>query len=101
VRYEDVVADPIRQLQAIASFAGLASGREQFSFVGDGTVTLGAAHTVSGNPMRFSTGAIPLRRDDQWRQAMPPRQRRTVSALTAPFRARYGYTGSPTSGRTK
>jgi hypothetical protein len=41
--------------------------------------------------MRFATGELPLRRDDAWRAAFPPRQRRLVGALTAPLLTAYGY----------
>ena len=42
-------------------------------------------------PMRFTTGRIRIRRDEQWRAALPPGQRRAVTALTLPLLARYGY----------
>jgi len=95
VRYEDLVDAPARTLAQIAGFAGVAAGPGGLPFLGsaaDGCwADLGAAHTVSGNPMRFATGRIPIRRDDQWRAAMPDPQRRTVTALTFPLLARYGY----------
>jgi hypothetical protein len=43
--------------------------------------------------MRFATGKIPIAADDRWRTAMPARARRTVTALTLPLLARYGYAG--------
>ena len=54
-----------------------------------GTVHLGGSHSVAGNPMRFTTGDIPLHVDEAWRTAMRPRDRRTVGALTFPLRAWY------------
>jgi hypothetical protein len=41
--------------------------------------------------MRFTVGRVPLRHDEAWRTALPPRQRRVVSALTAPLLRAYGY----------
>ena len=41
--------------------------------------------------MRFTTGQIPIRPDERWRTAMPTGQRRTVTALTMPLLAHYGY----------
>ena len=41
--------------------------------------------------MRFATGDLPLRQDDAWRAALPPRQRRLVGLLTAPLLTAYGY----------
>jgi hypothetical protein len=41
--------------------------------------------------MRFATGRIPIRADDEWRTAMSGAQRKTVAALTLPLLAHYGY----------
>jgi hypothetical protein len=41
--------------------------------------------------MRFTVGPVPLRRDDAWRSALPPIQRRLVGALTLPLLGAYGY----------
>lgn len=48
-------------------------------------------HTVAGNPMRFGTGEISVTPDMEWRDALDPRDRRVVSALTWPLRRTYGY----------
>jgi hypothetical protein len=97
VRYEDLIAAPPATLARIAAFAGLPGSADGPPVIGsdaDGYwAELGAAHTVSGNPMRFTTGRIPIRKDERWRTAMPGRQRRTVTALTLPLLARYGYLG--------
>jgi hypothetical protein len=95
VRYEDVVAAPATALARIAEFAGIATDGHHFGFLsaegGTSWARLGVAHTASGNPMRFTTGKVAIRRDDRWRTAMPPSHRRTVTALTLPLLARYGY----------
>jgi Sulfotransferase family len=95
VRYEDLVADPPAVLTSMARFAGLQVGPGDLDFVGlDAGVhsaRLRAGHTASGNPMRFSTGQITISPDERWRSAMPATQRRTVTALTLPLLARYGY----------
>ena len=39
---------------------------------------LHAAHTASGNPLRFRTGRVDIRRDEQWRSDMPAGHRRLV-----------------------
>jgi hypothetical protein len=41
--------------------------------------------------MRFGAGPLELRIDDAWTHGLEPRQRRTVSLLTGPLLARYGY----------
>jgi hypothetical protein len=94
VRYEDVTADPAAMLRKIAAFAGLPADGELPFLSRDGrtyAAELGVTHTASGNPMRFSAGRIVIRRDDTWRDVMPRRDRRLVSALTLPSLARYGY----------
>jgi hypothetical protein len=89
VRYEDLVRELPTNLGLILSFAGLEDPR--LSFVSDGHVTLRPNHSVDGNPMRFATGELPIRADEEWRTKMDERDRRTVSTLTAPLLRRYGY----------
>jgi hypothetical protein len=95
VRYEDLVAAPAATLASVAGFAGIPADGAELDFLGRDQgacwADLGAAHTASGNPMRFATGKVIIRTDDQWRTAMPAGQRRTVTALTLPLLARYGY----------
>ncbi len=97
VRYEDLVAAPALTVSQIADFAGIATGAGSLGFLGtdDGArwAALGPAHTASGNPMRFTTGRITIRSDERWRTAMPAGERNTVTALTLPLLARYGYAG--------
>jgi hypothetical protein len=97
VRYEDLTRAPAATLAQIAAFAGLVASPGGPPIIGGGAgghwAELGAAHTVSGNPMRFTTGRVPIRQDERWRTAMPARQRRTVTVLTLPLLARYGYLG--------
>jgi Sulfotransferase family len=95
VRYEDLVASPAAVLREIAGFGGIPIGTRGLGFLGGEPAApwaeLSASHTASGNPMRFVTGRIPIRTDDRWRTDMPAAQRRTVTALTLPLLARYGY----------
>lgn len=94
VRYEDFVRTPEAVLGEIASFAGL-PGSAAAGFLGadgaDHWADLAISHTVSGNPMRFSAGRIPIRPDERWRTSMPAAQRRAVTAMTLPLLRRYGY----------
>ncbi|MGI8532187.1 MAG: sulfotransferase [Geodermatophilaceae bacterium] len=91
VRYEDFVTDPGAVVRRIAEFADLPLAPDALDHVGADHVELTSAHTVAGNPMRFRTGRIDLRSDDAWRERLPRRQRRMISALTAPLLHRYGY----------
>jgi hypothetical protein len=95
LRYEDWVADPATSLRTIREFAGLppsvagAAGTHEAD-----QVELGASHTCSGNPMRFTRGPVTLRNDDRWRRQMPAQDVRLVTALTWPLLRRYDYLGA-------
>nr|WP_274613872.1 sulfotransferase [Streptomonospora nanhaiensis] len=89
VRYEDFTADPVAEFRGIAAFAGHRGG--SLPVAADGTARLSPAHTVSGNPMRFSTGAVRVRADLSWRSGLAPLNRVAVSALTCASRRRFGY----------
>jgi hypothetical protein len=93
LRYEDWVEDPARALDDIRRFAGLAVPAARLAPDSDdgSQVILGASHTCSGNPMRFTRGAVHLRNDDRWRRQMRRRDVVVVTALTGPLLKRYGY----------
>ncbi len=95
VRYEDLAGHPEETLRRMAAFAGLPADAAALGFLGGDSsgrwAELSAAHTVSGNPMRFTTGQVIIRPDKAWRNALSAPQRRAVTALTFPLLARYGY----------
>jgi hypothetical protein len=97
VRYEELLAEPTATLRSIATFADLPEAAYDMSFLratDDGFVAdLGPSHSAAGNPMRFTIGSVPLRRDEAWRRSLPKGQRRLVGALTAPLLSAYGYLG--------
>jgi hypothetical protein len=97
VRYEDLASSPVDALTKIADFSSLPLGCPPLSFLRrDGRsvyADLKASHTASGNPMRFETGPVRIDRDERWRTGMQIRHARTVTALTFPLLARYGYLG--------
>ncbi|CAN5837379.1 sulfotransferase [soil metagenome] len=97
LRYEDLVNDPRRELTRVLLAAGKDDEQIDLSFLDEGGVRLGTDHLVAGNPMRFRTGRIDLRRDEAWRTDLAPSHRRIVTALTAPLLAAYGYLRSPRS----
>ena len=93
VRYEDFVEAPKDALLDILAFVGLGQEPSQLPFLDGDTLDLAASHSVAGNPMRFQTGSVPIRRDNRWQSEMPKGRRRTVEALTSPLRRTYGYRG--------
>jgi hypothetical protein len=90
-RYERFTADPRDFLAGLLEFAGLPVTDGTLAAAGRDWVELGVSHQVAGNPMRYQVGRIPIRADDSWRQALPVRQRRLVTALTAPVALLMGY----------
>jgi Sulfotransferase family len=97
LRYEDFTAAPELTLRRVAGFAGLPD-RDSYPFLtADGpswSARLDGGHSVSGNPMRFTTGQVPIRSDERWRTHLPSAQQRAVTALTWPLMAGYGYLGA-------
>lgn len=91
LRYEDFADDPRAALERVAKFAGLTWDRDAVFGGDDHTLRLGVVHTASGNPSRFQTGDVRVRRDEAWITAMPRRQKLVVTALTAPLLAAYRY----------
>lgn len=88
VHYEDFARAPAPTLGRILTQLGEAP---DLPFLAGQTATLRANHTASGNPSRFLLGEVAIRPDEQWRGAMAPRDRRLVTAVTAPLLAAYGY----------
>lgn len=99
LRYEDLVAEPRRHLDRIFQLAGESPDESALGFLTTETVALQANHTVDGNPLRFATGLLRLRPDEEWRHRMPALQRSVVSAITAPLLLRYRYQVRTGAGR--
>lgn len=91
VRYEDLIADPGRQLRGILTDLTLPGADQPFSFLGPTTTAFPPTHAFSGNPA-FQPGPVVLRAaDEEWRTAMSPVRRAIVSAATLPLLVQYGY----------
>ncbi len=94
LRYEDFTADPQGTVRQILALMG--ESDTPIPFEDSHTVRLGTNHSLAGNPSRFRTGAVAIRPDDTWRQALAGRSKVLVTALTWPLLLRYGYPlGSP------
>lgn len=90
VRYEDLMDNPARELRRVLDLAGLAPDVPLDHLAAE-AVELGQAHTVAGNPMRFRTGRLVLRRDEGWRTGLPRASQARVRLVTWPLRRRYRY----------
>jgi len=91
LRYEDLIARPRAEIARALAFAGMEASGDALAFLGEGTADLAPNHTVDGNPMRSSRGAVTLRLDEAWRHEMSAGPRRLVTAATSPLLAAYGY----------
>lgn len=91
LRYEAFAKNPEAVLRDVAAFAGLQLGPGDLDFVDAGAVQLSTSHQVAGNPLRFTTGRVEIRRDDDWRTKLASGDRRRVAALTAPVSLAFGY----------
>jgi hypothetical protein len=92
MRYETFVQAPRHELTRVLTCLGEADAAEQLGFL-DEDIALEPTHSVCGNPMRFQTGNLPIKLDDQWRRDMPRRDLLAVTLLAWPLLRTYGYTG--------
>jgi hypothetical protein len=91
-RYEDLIAEPAPALARILRFLGEgALAGEIAERVRGNEFEVTPNHAIAGNPLRFEYGRMPIKADDQWRDALPPRTQRLVLLQTLPLAARYGY----------
>ena len=90
LRYEDLTADPVAAVQALARDLEMAWSSPPWDETGRG-IEFGLDHTIGGNPNRFNAGKAEIRTDDAWQRDMPRWQQAAMSAMTFPVLARYGY----------
>lgn len=93
VRYEDLIAQPARELLRMVQLVSAELPADALAFLDGGALLLPPTHTLAGNPMRFSSGRMVLRADEAWRSELPAGKRRFVSVATWPMRRHYGYPG--------
>jgi hypothetical protein len=89
LRYEDLVSAPKVSLSKL--FADLAIEEPSLDFLDGQRANLKTSHTVSGNPIRFTSKEIKIKPDMQWQQAMANHQKWLVTLMTWPLLLKYGY----------
>ncbi len=89
LRYEDFIAEPRKSVERILKLVG--EELAPLPHVAEHEVKLGMNHNIWGNPNRFQSGPVRLKRDDEWVFRMRPRDKTQVTLLTLPLLARYGY----------
>ena len=87
LHYNRFVADPQHTLHQIKDF--LNEKDINVNVFHDGKIEPKVDHTVSGNPVRFKTGKIRIRMDDEWKTKMKREDRLLVSLLSYPLMKRY------------
>jgi hypothetical protein len=97
MRYEDLVADPWRELKRVAQSVGAL--RIQDLEGSENTWRLGPAHTACGNPDRFTIGKVKIVHDRRWHTMFPRFRRWLVTILTLPLLVRYRYIPERIRGR--
>ena len=65
----------VGELTRVLDLAGRHPAAGELGFVGDGWVELAPSHALAGNPMRFRSGRVPLRVDEEWRGQLRRRHR--------------------------
>jgi hypothetical protein len=90
MRYEDLVRRPAAELGRIPRLVDRDPPSDLPFLEGDG-VAVRPSHTIAGNPIRFGSGPMRLRVDDEWRRELSPAQRALVTAITWPLLLAYGY----------
>jgi len=86
LHYEDFISDPSTALAKVFDMIDIDP-----SLPADGRVTFADDHTVAGNPIRFARGETQLKLDDEWRQTMATTGKITMTGLTLPALASYGF----------
>jgi Sulfotransferase family len=90
LRYEDFVAAPDKALRQVVD---LVDPEQSPPPIRGGQLEVGTQHTLGGNPVKFRTGPVQLRLDDEWQSMMGQGHRVLVTGLTWPMIAAYGYLG--------
>jgi hypothetical protein len=89
MRYEDLVADPWRELERVAQSVDALRVQNPEGF--GNTWRLGPAHIASGNPDKFTIGPVAIEYDGRWHTMFPRLHRWLVTILTFPLLVRYQY----------
>lgn len=89
LRYEDLTKDPqgcFKQVLELIDYED-----RDVSFLDENTFEANDIHTIAGNPLRFNSGGIKIKTDQEWKTALTQKQKLLVSTLTLPLLLRHGY----------
>ncbi len=88
IRYEDLMADPGKELQRVGDVAGLDYSDVARAIVAGEPIPTG--HLLNGNRMRMSQ-VVRLRTDEEWKSALSSKDKLRVRSLSEPMLRFYGY----------
>ena len=88
VQYDEIARDPAGVLRKLAAFVGEPAG--ELEFLTSESATIAPTHSVGGNPVRMTSGAITITPDEEWRGDISPRDRAVGTAIALPLLHRYG-----------
>jgi SAM-dependent methyltransferase len=88
IQYDEIARDPAAVLRRLADFVGEPAG--DMEFLTSAHATLAPTHSVGGNPVRMTSGAITIEPDEEWRHAISGRDRTVGTLLALPLLRRYG-----------
>lgn len=87
-QYDDIARDPAEVLRRLADFVGEPAG--DMAFLTSEQATLAPTHSVGGNPVRMTSGAIIIEPDEEWRGAISRGDRAVGTLMALPLLRRYG-----------
>ena len=95
MKYEDFVEKPKEGVQKILDFIGEkpVGACHGIPFITDHSVSLSPNHALWGNPSRFKTGTVELKKDEEWKEKMKITDKFISTVLTWPLLLKYEYCG--------
>lgn len=91
IKYEDLSTNPRATLKEIFYELKIDDYDVNQIFLDKNSVNLNINHTVSGNPMRFKTGKVDLKLDEEWKKKMKTTDKLIASSIVLPLLKQYGY----------
>jgi hypothetical protein len=91
VKYENFAGNPKEVLSSVLGCTQWAGNPDAIFASTNRVIRKVITHTIEGNPMKFQSGDIVLKPDDEWRRAMKWSDVAVVSAASAPYLMRFGY----------
>jgi SAM-dependent methyltransferase len=88
VQYDEMARDPAAVLRQLAAFVGEPAG--DMEFLTSATATIAPTHSVGGNPVRMTSGAIKIEPDEEWQHGIAARDRVLATTIALPLLHRYG-----------